>query len=327
MGGTVVYSNEVKGLTMDYSLISLLEIFLTLAALIFLYAKKFVNKLISLSLIGFLVTFYFVLKQAPDVAITQMVVEVATLFVFVLLLIKTKPESKGSIEPIRIVLAVASGFTIASFPFFQGVLGEGDGLGLFYLDNTLDWAFGANAVNTILVDFRGLDTLGEISVIVVAALGVASLLLKKNMPLIYHDRPIIPTPVLGAVMPTIFGVAFAFSLYLLVRGHDYPGGGFAGGMNVAISLVLVSMCLQKSPIFFMDRLNPFYLMMGGLLLALGSGLISTLMFKGFMDSYFVGNVSMLGTPFLFDLGIFVLVIGSVTSILYVIRDNTVRGLS
>jgi len=327
VGSTVVYLDRSVVLNFRFSLISLLEVFLIVTALMLLFVKQPVGQLICLSLIGFFVTFYFVLKEAPDVAITQMLVEVATLFVFVLLLFKIKPQRDKKTDPIRAILALFGGLTVASLPFFNGGIAEGDQLGLFYLQNSLSAALGANPVNTILVDFRGLDTLGEISVIIVSALSVAALLMKRKEPLIVHNIPLIPTPMLRAIMPAICSAALVFSLYLLVRGHNHPGGGFAGGMNVAISLVLASMCMRKSRIFLMDRLNLFYLMMGGLLLALFSGIISTIMSNGFMNSYYIGHISLLGTPFLFDLGIFVLIIGSVTSILYVIRENTLREVN
>ncbi len=191
------------------------------------------------------------------------------------------------------------------------------------MQNSLPLAHGGNAVNTILVDFRGLDTLGEVAVIAVATLGIRALLAKEQDTIIVYNKPWILTPILQAIMPTILHVAFFFSIYLLVRGHDYPGGGFIGGMNLAISTVLGFMCLGKNPYEKWKKVNGLKLMMVGLLISLISGVIPLFVSEHFMTALFSEYLGIVSTPFLFDLGIFLLVLGAVVTILFVMRINTI----
>ena len=147
--------------------------------------KRWSGQLISLSIVGFLITFYFVLFQAPDLAMTQILTESATLLL-VLLLLSRFPRSAEVAEErataqrgrlgLAIVLAVCTGAlamlvtVIALSPRHASPLGD------YFIENTVPLAHGANAVNTILVDFRGFDTFMEITVLLVAALGAMGLL-------------------------------------------------------------------------------------------------------------------------------------------------------
>lgn len=298
------------------------SIAMVVSTAILLYLKHPFHRLILLSVVGFLVMFHFVLRQAPDVAMTQMVVEVATLFVIILLFGRIKEALPVRHSVYRGVLAAITGLTVAAIPLFHGVLVEEARLANFFIANALPLAKGNNAVNTILVDFRGLDTLGEIAVIVVAALGVAGMTLRREHLTIRHFPSLIPTPILASVMPTICLVTTIFGLYLLFRGHNEPGGGFTGGMAPALSFVLVGISMKVSRIFYFDRFNPFSLMMIGLALSLSAAFLSLVKDGVVLASYFVDSIPLLNTPLLFDTGIFLLVIGSVISMVYVMREHT-----
>lgn len=301
----------------------ILEILVSVAVILLFASSRSINRLIVLSLIGFLITYYFVLKNAPDVAITQMVVEVATLFAFVLFVFKLPNTQKSTFSFYRLILSVAGGLTIAATPFLNRSISVGDNLGYFFAENSQLLAKGTNVVNTILVDFRGLDTLGEIAVVIVAALSVSLLLANgKQSPRSKHS--LIPTDMLALIMPFVLLASAFFSVFLLVRGHDYPGGGFAGGMSLAISFVLVKICYARKCLSFLNVEHSQKLALGGLFLSLLAGIFSLVQGEGYMSSYFLGGSTIVSTTFLFDLGIFFLVIGSVCSILFAMRNETVE---
>ncbi|MEC7838593.1 MAG: hydrogen gas-evolving membrane-bound hydrogenase subunit E [Chlamydiota bacterium] len=323
LGGGLLYIQPELFFKLQLTQVRVAEIFLLLSTCLIMIMNKPASRMISLSLVGTYITYYFVLKQAPDVAITQMVVEVATLFVFVLLLFSLKDRSKFKLDKGRGMLALVAGLTAASLPLLNNEIGHGDALGIYYLKNSITLALGNNAVNTILVDFRGLDTLGEIAVIAVAAISITALLGKKpNSRIINHD-PWIATPIIKAIMPAIMFVASLFSIYLLVRGHNHPGGGFSAGMNLSISIVLGSMCLGNHPIIVWTKVHSLKLMMIGLFISLVSAVIPMIFSENFMTALFYNNIEIISTPFLFDFGIFILVQGAVMSILSVMRENTI----
>jgi multisubunit Na+/H+ antiporter MnhB subunit len=149
--------------------------------------KGWATQLIALSVSGFLICFYFVLYRAPDLALTQILVEVVTLFMILILLgrfprsaergeIMHRPPKRRS--ALNACLALGLGGTVTLFILVVSAAPGGDRLGAFFLENTVPLAEGSNAVNTILVDFRGFDTLGEITVLVVAMLGCLGLLMR-----------------------------------------------------------------------------------------------------------------------------------------------------
>ncbi|WP_043589559.1 hydrogen gas-evolving membrane-bound hydrogenase subunit E [Geminisphaera colitermitum] len=163
---------------------------IAVAALLVLALRSWSGQLIAMSIVGFLVTFYFVLFQAPDLAMTQILVESATLLL-VLVLLSRFPKSAEAGES-------AWRKSRQRWPrmAFRGALATGMGLiatlvtllalqpkhpefaGNYYLENTRALAHGTNAVNTILVDFRGLDTMFEITVLVIACLSALGLLMR-----------------------------------------------------------------------------------------------------------------------------------------------------
>ncbi len=152
-----------------------------------LYLKRWTHQLLSLSAAGFLITFYFLLYRAPDLAMTQILVESAML-IMILLLLSRFPKSAQSGErddhlrgPRKLIcaaIACASGFGITLFILASQNFKNKTNIGNAFLEQTLPLAKGTNAVNTILVDFRGFDTLGEIAVLLIAVLGAIGLVMR-----------------------------------------------------------------------------------------------------------------------------------------------------
>ncbi len=166
-------------------LISAAVIFVTLL-------KRWTTQLIALSVAGFLITFYFVLYRAPDLALTQILVESASL-IMTLILLGRFPVSaeEGELRErgfsIRRGVAAAAGIAMAilmaGMVLWITASPSSNRMGEFFAENTKEYAHGTNAVNTILVDFRGFDTLGEITVLLAAALGGIGLLMRyKRSP-------------------------------------------------------------------------------------------------------------------------------------------------
>lgn len=151
-----------------------------LASLGVIFLSRWTSQLILLSSAGFLTTFYFVLYRAPDLALTQILVESATI-ILVLILLARFPESAqrgqdsevlhGSRNLFNAVISIGLGLVITAMILIANAVPPQDRLGEAILAQTVDEAEGSNAVNTILVDFRGFDTLGEIAVLVIAVLG------------------------------------------------------------------------------------------------------------------------------------------------------------
>lgn len=160
--------------------------------------RTWAAQLLSLSVAGFLISFYYVLYRAPDLALTQVLVETVTL-ILVLLLLNRFPKSAQAGEEglgygwprqlLNLGLALAVGVTMCGLVLVFGTGGAGPRVGELVLEQTIPLAAGSNAVNTVLVDFRGLDTLGEIAVLLITTLGCLGLVMRyKRNREEYHQR-------------------------------------------------------------------------------------------------------------------------------------------
>jgi len=182
----VPFSFRVDGLRCVFALSAVAS------ALAVIVLRTWMAQLVAMSVLGFLVTFYFVLMQAPDLALTQILIETITL-VLILLLFARFPHKaeEGEVErkvdrqlkAFRVALAVGIGALTSGLAFMALAQKEENCVGLLYPVITLKEAQGANAVNTILVDFRGWDTILEVAVLVIALLGALGLVTRvKNRP-------------------------------------------------------------------------------------------------------------------------------------------------
>lgn len=175
---------------------------IALATLGVLLLRRWTAQLISLSVAGFLTCFYFVLYRAPDLALTQILVETVTLILVLLLLARFPHSAQAGEErrkPVKlrrvfhILLALSVGGLATALVLVVTATPHADPIGRNFLAHTVELAGGSNAVNTILVDFRGFDTLGEITVLVIATLGCLGLLMRyKRTPEEYQQGPLGP---------------------------------------------------------------------------------------------------------------------------------------
>jgi len=171
-------------------------------------------------------------------------------------------------------------------------------------------AGGLNVVNVIVVDFRGFDTMGEISVLCLAGLGVLALRKiwssKKEpapIPSELKLKPLPPSEILHTVSAAIFPLILIFSIYMVFRGHNHPGGGFIGGLITAGALVLEMLVVGRNRILKHFPVNGRVLFAWGLVLAFFTGVFPLFMGYPFLTSYFFDFLHF-STASIFDLGVF-----------------------
>lgn len=144
-----------------------------------LFARTRLAAVAGLGVVGYGVAVLYVLYSAPDLAITQILVETLTVVIFVLVVARLPQLKKRSSLPVRLrdgVIALAAGSAVTVLALLASTVQLRPTISDYYARNSLSEGFGRNVVNVILVDFRALDTLGEITVLAVAALGVFALL-------------------------------------------------------------------------------------------------------------------------------------------------------
>jgi multicomponent Na+:H+ antiporter subunit B len=112
-----------------------------------------------------------------------------------------------------------------------------------------------------------------------------------------------------------------FGLFLLLRGHNAPGGGFVGGLVVAAAYALYSFAFGVAAARRALLAAPSRLIGAGLLLALGSGLLPLVLGRAFLTALWLDPDSGIGTPLLFDLGVFLVVIGVVLTMTFTLAEE------
>jgi len=197
----------------------------------------------------------------------------------------------------------------------------------YFLDNSVSGGGGTNVVNVILVDFRGFDTLGEITVLALAALGIYAMLEDLTLTGPTADRRGHPwnrdvhPAIMGSLTRILLPLALLVSLFILLRGHNLPGGGFIAGLVTAVALI--TQYLANGVRWTRARLpaNMHPVIGIGLLLATLTGLGSGWFGYPFLTSTFshvhwpiVGDFE-LASAMLFDLGVYLTVVGATLLIL------------
>ncbi|MGY6564280.1 MAG: monovalent cation/H+ antiporter subunit A [Halomonadaceae bacterium] len=286
--------------------------------------------LLMLSVVGLSVSLTFVRFSAPDLALTQLSVEVASMILMILALFflpQRPPLLVSSRRILRdLILATSLGLVVAMLNYAM-LTRETLTIADYFLRESVPGGGGTNVVNVILVDFRGFDTLGEITVLTLAGLATFKLLnrLRLFMPSgniegirwSRHRYPLILSVVAQILLP----LALLVSVYIFLRGHNQPGGGFIAGLITATALILQYMARGHD--WTRERLPISYpiVAVSGLAVALATGLGSWLFGFPFLTSAFghfhlpvVGEFE-LATAMLFDVGVYLAVVGAVLMIL------------
>jgi multicomponent Na+:H+ antiporter subunit A len=229
--------------------------------------------------VGYGISLLFVFFGAPDLALTQFAIETLTVILFVLVIYRLPRFAAFSTPAVRrrdaavaagvgaLMTALVLAATASPFPLRVAA---------YFAAQSLTAAHGHNVVNVILVDFRGLDTLGEITVLAVAAIGIWALaglhLGEDARPREPAARAMPPSLLLRIATRHLFPLLLLFSLYLLLRGHNAPGGGFVGGLTAAAAFALYLLAFGTDAARRRLRLAPQSMIGGGLLVAGVSGL-------------------------------------------------------
>ncbi len=342
-----------------------------IAGVIAVYARKRYTGVVLVSVTGLGMVVLFATMGAPDLALTQVLVETVTLVAFTLVL-RRIPSRMGDrhasvYRVTRAVIGAAVGLTLAfivvvatdarTFRPVSDTFGE--------LSYTL--GHGKNVVNVALVDLRGWDTMGELSVLVLAATGVASLVflsdrtdllsqvraVPKSASRRQRHRPLVETStggvsiqhpgnaggqrawlvgggtldarsrsiMLEVIVRILFHTIIVVSIFLLFAGHNLPGGGFAGGLVAGMALVMRYIAGGRYELGAAAPTDAGKFLGYGMLLAVGTALVPIFFGQAPLTSSFmeaelpiVGHIE-LGTPMVFDLGVYLVVIGLVLDVL------------
>src|SRR5690606_5896325 len=209
---------------------------------------KRLTALIVIGATGLMVSIAFAMLSAPDLALTQLLVEMVTIALMMMALNYLPKQSKQARTPFRrwrdALISIFAGAGIAGLAYAMLVRDPDGSVSAEMLARSLPEAYGANVVNVILADFRGFDTFGEITVFAVAALVVHAMLRWARLrPDELMPGPPVQLPIPADLTQLLFPLAMTVSIYLFLRGHNAPGGGFIAGLAIAVP-VLIKYVLQ-----------------------------------------------------------------------------------
>ena len=315
-----------------------------------------------LSVVGLIVCVTFAWFSAPDLALTQLAVEVVTLVLF-LLGLRWLPKRIEDEDP-RLqararwrrrrdfALALLVGGGLAALAFALLTRPAPLSIAPFFIENALPGGGGSNIVNVMLVDFRAFDTLGEITVLGIVGITVYALLRRFRPPREVIERPsqqrtvgdassdliepasgelpgylVVPAVLVRLLLP----VALLFAAHLFLRGHNEPGGGFVAGLVVAAALIAQSMIGGIRWVESRIHLEPPRWIAFGLLLALFTGLASLAVNHPFLTTHtahvtlpLLGEIH-LPSAALFDLAVFAVVVGATLLMLTALAHQSLRA--
>ena len=200
------------------------------------------SAVLSLGAVGYGVAVMFLRFGAPDLAMTQFSVETLTVLIYVLVFRHFRglgPLSSWLVRGRDGIIAIAIGLFIGGLLLSVATADTAPRLREYFAEFGPTLGHGRNIVNVILVDFRAFDTLAEITVLATAALGVRGLLrlAPDDRPDDEAVRPV-NSPILRTATRLLMPLLLLFAVFLLLRGHNEPGGGFVGGLVAAAAFAL-----------------------------------------------------------------------------------------
>lgn len=293
---------------------------------------------------GYGVAMLFTLQGAPDLALTQVLVETFMLVTLVLVMRRLPPFFSDrpftSTRYIRIGVGLAVGIVVSLSAWVAVSARNLPSVSEGFADAAVKYGGGKNIVNVTLVDIRAWDTLGELSVLVAAGTGIASLVFLTAGRVPRHHR-LEPMPIAGETSPrtpswlrggpnlpparrslvfevvtrVLFHPMIIFSLYLMFTGHNAPGGGFAGGLVAGLALMLRYLAGGRYELDEAAPLDAGVVLGSGLVVAVVSALAPTLLGGGVLQSAIIDvSLGFLGewhlvTSVFFDIGVYLVVVG------------------
>lgn len=269
-------------------------------------------------------TLQMLMLGAPDVALTQFLVESLTVVIIMVVLRyqpRTFPKTPTSRKVFAAVVAAIAG--VVAFLGVYALLGRHDrsDLALWYLTEGGKMTSADNIVAVIIVEFRGFDTLGELSVLGMAAVVIAAVV--QSMPRHMFEAGTRPRPFgqsqlnslpLRKASALVVPILALLSVLIFFRGHTAPGGGFVAALVLATAFGL-NYLSRGADAYVVKQLTPIRLTGWGIIIAISSG------FLGFLEGGFMyaihGTIAgeHMTTSLIFDFGIYLAVLGMVTQAL------------
>ncbi len=315
----------------------------TCVALVLGHHQRY-RAVVLVGVVGLVTALTFLGFSAPDLALTQLSVEVVSTVLLLMglaLLPATTPRESSTGRRARdAFLAVGGGAGMAWLAWLVMTRNH-DSISWYFLEQSVPKGGGANSVNVILVDFRGYDTFGEITVLAIAAIGVLALLdrFRAHRPATdtagrrwsFAAQPLMLRVAARLVLP----LALVVSVYIFWRGHSLPGGGFIAGLVTAVALVLQYMAMGQqqadSVLHAAGGRRYTRWVAAGLGIAGLTGVGAFVLGRPFLTSAarhpvlpILGEVP-LATAALFDLGVYVTVVGSTLLTLSVLGAASKSG--
>ncbi|MFN4154819.1 MAG: monovalent cation/H+ antiporter subunit A [Paracoccaceae bacterium] len=309
-----------------------LSLVLATVAIVIFHRQRLLT-LVLVGIIGLMVSVGFAYFSAPDLALTQISVEVATIILMLLalnFLPKATPMESGALRRTWDgAIAVVAGVGAAALAYALMIRDPAFApISEYHIANSKPGGGGTNIVNVILVDFRGYDTFGEIIVLGIAALVIYALteaLLRAGPA---NDRLLAWKPdqrragdrhpmMLVVATRVMLPIALMVGVFIFLRGHNEPGGGFIAGLIVAIALIMQYMASGFAWTAARQKVDYHALIALGVLIAAATGIGAWFNGMPFLTSAF-GYVTIwpleefeLATALLFDIGVFLTVLGAV----------------
>ncbi|WP_346959365.1 Na+/H+ antiporter subunit A [uncultured Arthrobacter sp.] len=344
---------------------------IVIGALAAVRANKRFLAVLMVSVTGYGIALMFALQGAPDLALTQMLVETIILVAFVLAMRSLPPELRdrtgGKYRVIRVIIGAAFGLTMVFVAIYALGARVATPVSLEFPRLAYEGGGGLNVVNVTLVDIRAWDTFGEISVLALAATGVASLIFvrgrgdrigpsasvaegtvgrRTGQPAHTRDnaalamsrrfaastrdawlvagRTMAPerrSIIFEVVTRLIFHSMIVFSLYLLLAGHNLPGGGFAGGLTAGLALTIRYLAGGRFELREATPVSAGALLGIGLATAAASGVAPLLLGGQVFQTAVIelwlpvfGDIKFV-TSTIFDIGVYIVVVGLALDVL------------
>ncbi len=324
---------------LDWSLAALVAA----ASVVIIRSRSRLLGITALGVVGVATALIFLSFGAPDVAMTQLIVETLVTVIVAIVLLKL-PDFRNEISPSRparlrnaiVAVTVGVGVTVVLLAVTESP--PQPDLREYFERTAVPGGQGRNIVNVILVDFRALDTMGEITVLAIAGAAVFALLMpgprrREGAPppgageaaaLVgaWHGG-IMNTVILRETTLRLVPLILVVSLFLLLRGHEHPGGGFVGGLVASIAFSLYAFVFGPRAARGILRADPRVVGAAGLAVAIASGFVGSLRDGAPFLTGQWGTLAGLkiGTPVMFDVGVYLVVIGVVLTFVLGIKDR------
>jgi multicomponent Na+:H+ antiporter subunit A len=297
---------------------------------------------------GYAMAGLFVVQGGADLALTQVAIETLTTVLFVLVLrqLPDRFESRAPLARRAVRLGAASAVAVTVFLLAVTAAGNrtAEPVSDEMIERSVPGGGGRNVVNVILVDIRGFDTMGEITVLAAAAIGSVALARAGRRPRgagagaapapSPHPSPRPDPPrrlrrfvVVDVAVRLVFPAVMAGSLYLLFAGHNQPGGGFAGGIVAGAAIALRYAAGGIADVRSLSRAHPWTVLGAGLLLSAATAVVPVLAGGSLLESATVeADLPLLGhlktsSALVFDVGVYLVVLGLVLMVFESFGDD------